>query len=129
LDTDIAGATAAGLPSLLVLTGVSTARDAVVAPADQRPTYLAGDLQSLHADAETLAVAPQPDWQADMAGATVTVTATADAGASGDGLSVVRAVASAVWDAGFGGRSLTVEPGDDTARDALRRWSLLAGIH
>ncbi|WP_036555864.1 HAD-IIA family hydrolase [Nocardioides insulae] len=44
LDTDIAGARAAGLPSLLVLTGVTGLADLVAAPPDQRPTYLAEDL-------------------------------------------------------------------------------------
>ena len=37
LDTDIAGANAAGLPSLLVLTGVSTAADMVFAIPEERP--------------------------------------------------------------------------------------------
>lgn len=44
LDTDIAGAVAASLPSLLVLTGVSSPHDLLAAPADQRPTYIGRDL-------------------------------------------------------------------------------------
>lgn len=44
LDTDIAGAVAASLPSLLVLTGVSSPMDLLAAPADQRPTYIGRDL-------------------------------------------------------------------------------------
>ncbi len=40
LDTDIEGANAAGLPSLLVLTGVNSARDAVYAKPARRPTYI-----------------------------------------------------------------------------------------
>lgn len=47
LDTDIAGAVRTGLPSLLVLTGVSQAADLLAAPADQRPTYLGQDLGAL----------------------------------------------------------------------------------
>ncbi|MGZ4590694.1 MAG: HAD-IIA family hydrolase [Actinomycetes bacterium] len=46
LDTDIEGANRAGVPSLLVLTGVSTPADLVVAVPAQRPTYLAVDLRS-----------------------------------------------------------------------------------
>lgn len=46
LDTDIAGANRAGLPSLLVLTGVSTALDLLAAPAEERPTYLGKDLSA-----------------------------------------------------------------------------------
>ncbi|MCB0945446.1 MAG: HAD hydrolase-like protein, partial [Mycobacterium sp.] len=38
LDTDIAGANAADLPSLMVLTGVSTAVEAVHARPEERPT-------------------------------------------------------------------------------------------
>ena len=48
LDTDIAGANAAELPSLMVLTGVNSARDAVYAMPEQRPTYIGHDLRSLH---------------------------------------------------------------------------------
>jgi HAD superfamily hydrolase (TIGR01450 family) len=51
LDTDIAGANAAGLPSLLVLTGVSTRADLVDAPVEHRPTYVAADLGALAAPA------------------------------------------------------------------------------
>ena len=47
LDTDIAGAVAAGLPSLLVLTGVSSVRDLMAADPSMRPTYVASDLSTL----------------------------------------------------------------------------------
>jgi glycerol 3-phosphatase-2 len=127
LDTDIAGANAANLPSLMVLTGVNSARDAVYAQAAQRPTYIAHDLRALHQDADLLAVAPQQAWRVDTRGGLVTVCANGDEQVSpaGDGLSIVRAVASAVWDAGFDGRSFTIEAGDDRAREALYHWSLV----
>lgn len=47
LDTDILGAVRADTPSLLVLTGVTTAAELLAAPADRRPTYLAEDLCGL----------------------------------------------------------------------------------
>jgi glycerol-1-phosphatase len=47
LDTDIEGANGAGLDSLLVLTGVTSPADAILAPPSQRPTYLAEDLAGL----------------------------------------------------------------------------------
>lgn len=122
LDTDIAGANAAGLPSLMVLTGVNSPADVVYAAPAQRPSYLAHDLRSLHQPADALAVAPQPAWAVHTDGAVLTVRAQNGEDPAGDGLSVVRAVAHAVWD--LGGQSCAIEPGDDTARDALRRWSL-----
>lgn len=48
LDTDILGANRAGFSSALVLTGVDTARTALGAPADQRPTYVIRGLEDLY---------------------------------------------------------------------------------
>jgi glycerol-1-phosphatase len=123
LDTDIAGANAAALPSLFVLTGVNSARDAVYAVPEQRPTYIGDDLRSLHQDAEALAVTAQPAWHIDTADGSLTVRAAGD-DQDGDGLSVVRAIADVVWSGQLNGHTVTVEAGDDTARDALQRWSL-----
>jgi glycerol-1-phosphatase len=126
LDTDIEGANAAELPSLMVLTGVNSARDAVFAEPERRPTYIGQDLRSLHQDGEQLATGPQPDWRVDVADGTVTVNANGDQeDGEGDGLSIVRAVAAAVWDADSDGRPPRIEAGDDRARDALQRWSLV----
>jgi len=47
LDTDIEGANRAGLPSLLVLTGVSTLDDVASAPPIQSPTYIGKDMRAL----------------------------------------------------------------------------------
>ncbi|NUT90943.1 MAG: HAD hydrolase-like protein, partial [Saccharothrix sp.] len=47
LDTDILGAVHAGMDSLLVLTGVSTAEDVEALPQELRPTYVAADLTVL----------------------------------------------------------------------------------
>jgi glycerol-1-phosphatase len=122
LDTDIEGANAAKLPSLMVLTGVNTARDAVFAEPARRPTYIAHDLRSLHQDGEQLAVGPQSGWHIDVGDGAVTVSA--NGADDGDGLSIVRAVASAVWGA-RDAQALRIEAADDPARDALRRWSLV----
>jgi len=48
LDTDIAGAQAAGMPSALVLTGIDRPKHVFAAPTTSRPTYLIGDLRELH---------------------------------------------------------------------------------
>jgi glycerol 3-phosphatase-2 len=49
LDTDIKGATAAGMDSLFVFGGVHRWADVVGAEPDSRPRYVATDLRSLHA--------------------------------------------------------------------------------
>ena len=90
LDTDIEGANTAGLPSLMVLTGVNTARDAVYAKPAQRPTYIGHDLRSLHQDGKLLEVGPQPGWRVDVGEGRSPSAPTA--GDDGDGLSIVRAV-------------------------------------
>lgn len=48
LDTDIAGAQAAGIPSALVLTGVDRPKHVLAAPTTSRPTFILGDLRELH---------------------------------------------------------------------------------
>lgn len=48
LDTDIVGATSAGMRSALVLTGVDRPKHVLAAPANSRPTYILGDLRELH---------------------------------------------------------------------------------
>ena len=125
LDTDIEGANAARLPSLMVLTGVNTARDAVYAEPACRPTYIGHDLRSLHQDGELLAVGQQSGWHVDVGDQAVTVSA--NGADDGDGLSIVRAVAGAVWGAWDDGRPVRIEAADDRARDALQRWSLVRG--
>jgi ribonucleotide monophosphatase NagD (HAD superfamily) len=50
LDTDIDGAIAAGMDSLLVLTGVHQMRDVMERPDHLRPTFIAQDLRCLLAE-------------------------------------------------------------------------------
>jgi glycerol 3-phosphatase-2 len=95
LDTDIAGAYNVGIPSLWVATGVNTAADLVVAPVEQRPTYLAAGLSAL--------AEPQPGvetsngvhscrgWRATVVGGVVRL---AGEGERYDGL---RALLAATW--------------------------------
>jgi hypothetical protein len=93
LDTDLKGARAAGMPGLLVLTGVSSARDAVLAQADQRPSYIGEDLRCLNE------VHPRPVrvgtvWTVGQASATVDGrTLSVD----GEGIDAVRAACAAAW--------------------------------
>ena len=48
LDTDIAGAQRAEMPSALVLTGIDRPKHILAAPPHSRPTYLLSDLRELH---------------------------------------------------------------------------------
>lgn len=52
LGTDIAGAVAAGMDSLLVLTGIDDLEAVLEAPPGRRPTYVATDLRALHRPAD-----------------------------------------------------------------------------
>jgi HAD superfamily hydrolase (TIGR01450 family) len=47
LDTDILGANRAGVPSVLVLTGIDRAKQVLAAGKDERPAYVLGDLREL----------------------------------------------------------------------------------
>ena len=47
LDTDILGANRAGMPSVLVLTGIDKAKQVLAAVPDQRPTFILDDLRQL----------------------------------------------------------------------------------
>lgn len=123
LETDIAGAAAVGLPSLLVLSGVTTAADVIFAGPQCRPTYLAEDIGALVHDAERLRIGPQRGWHVEIGDDTVSLTAV-DAG-SQEGLSIVRAIAYAMWQSEAEGHRREFLAGDSLARHALRRWDLL----
>jgi hypothetical protein len=105
LDTDIEGARRVGCPSLLVLTGGTTAADLLLAPEQMRPDFLAADLGGL--------LHPHPALTVDSSVATCgawTVAVDAGelhlAGASGrpepgtppvDDLDPLRALSAAAW--------------------------------
>jgi glycerol 3-phosphatase-2 len=48
LDTDILGANRAGIPSVMVLTGIDQAKQVIAAAADSRPRFILADLRELH---------------------------------------------------------------------------------
>jgi HAD superfamily hydrolase (TIGR01450 family) len=100
LDTDIEVARAAGMPSLAVLTGVTTLADLVTAPPERRPTYVARDLGGLFVPH------PSPTLHDDRAicgGWTVVLepsaggTEQAVVAGDGDPLDAARALLAAVW--------------------------------
>src|SRR6478609_11675260 len=61
LDTDIEAGVSAGLPSLLVLTGVTSVADLLVAPPHQRPTYVSFDMRGLVDPDGAVRLAPDVD--------------------------------------------------------------------
>jgi glycerol 3-phosphatase-2 len=69
LDTDIEGATRSGIPSLLVLTGVTDWEDLIGAAGEHRPTYLAHDLRALLDPAPHVTVSVGTGWLESRSGA------------------------------------------------------------
>jgi glycerol 3-phosphatase-2 len=100
LDTDIAGARAAGLPSLLVLSGVSSAGDLIAAGPSERPSYLGRDLRALrltHPGSQASdGVATCGAARAGVVDGAVTVKISTD-GATPDGLDGLRALCALAW--------------------------------
>jgi glycerol 3-phosphatase-2 len=105
LDTDIEGASAVGLPSLLVLSGVTDVRTLLAATPMQRPTYLARDVAGLLDAHRTPVQVPAGDRTGWRCGGSAVVVA------SSSGLSIMTEAVSA------GGPSDHGEPGAD---DLLR---------
>ena len=97
LDTDIAGAKAVGIDSLLVLTGVTGLAELVRATPGERPTHLAGDLAGLTSQPPNVVVPAGAErvecggWAADTASGSITISG---AGAIDDWW---RAAAVASW--------------------------------
>ncbi|MDO5672031.1 MAG: HAD-IIA family hydrolase [Actinomycetaceae bacterium] len=113
LSTDIAGALAAGIPSLHVLTGVSDARDVILAVPSMRPTYVGIDMTDLNREAPR----PTPEdkggwWNCEGARARIhTEDIEIDGlGILEDGTEIsldeYRAIIAAAWDAADKGRRI-----------------------
>ncbi len=94
LDTDIAGAVAAGLDSLVVLSGVATPKQLIEAVPAERATYLAKDLTALEAKAEDLKIGPRPGWSVTVRDKIL------EAEGDGDDLDLLRALCHTAWETG-----------------------------
>lgn len=96
IDTDIEGAARVGIPSLCVLTGVSSGADIAEAAPGSRPSYVGLDLSAL-LQSHT---APRPDEGATRAGEwTVVAGDDGDLQVTGEGdpVQLLRAVSTAAW--------------------------------
>jgi glycerol-1-phosphatase len=111
LDTDIEGAVRGGADSLLVLTGVTQPADALLAPRECRPTYLAADLSGLNASQPEVTRSGRAfgcgGWTA-VAGDNHRLTISG----SGSRLDGLRALCAAAWS----GDDRDGQLGDDRAR-------------
>ncbi|WP_370965437.1 HAD-IIA family hydrolase [Amycolatopsis sp. cg9] len=94
LDTDIAGAVAAGIDSLVVLSGVATPRQLIEAVPAERGTYLAKDLTALTERPEDLKIGPRPGWSV------TTRDGVLEATGDGDDLDLLRALCHVAWETG-----------------------------
>jgi glycerol 3-phosphatase-2 len=119
LDTDIAGARAAGFDSLLVLTGVTDAAALLAAPRGMRPTFVAADLAALCMPAGASRVTGRPRWQVQVDAGRLQLS-----GAGGDDpVEALIALCAARWPAGQG--PVDVEPVGDEARRVLAALGLV----
>jgi hypothetical protein len=102
LDTDIKGASAAGMDSLFVLGGVHGWRDLVGAEVTARPRYVATDLRSLHAPyAEPTQDLTSPSrWVCGEATAWVSASGELAVSQAGTLNERLRAALRALWHAG-----------------------------
>ncbi|AZA11352.1 HAD-IIA family hydrolase [Corynebacterium gerontici] len=118
LNTDIAGAVAAQIPVLHVLTGVSRHWALLRAHADERPTYIAEDLRGLNEKPTSLIPAAQSGFEAVRDGDDIVLR-----GGKPDtsGVDALRTVLSVAWelDSSFEG---SVRPEGDVAAAAMDTW-------
>ncbi len=137
LDTDIEAAVLADMPSLLVLTGVSTAADLLAAPAARRPTHVAFDLRGLVDDTKLATVptgvdatsGPDEDrstpWTVETGDSELVLTRNGPPVDGGDDEGVLLAalaqLAAMAWDTGHS----RVRAGDPAGAAALARFGLV----
>ncbi|MBF4591978.1 HAD-IIA family hydrolase [Curtobacterium sp. VKM Ac-1395] len=114
LDTDIKGANDAGIPSVLVLTGIDQAKQVLAADERSRPTYVLQDLRGLSAPYPVTHrhTADDGTRYVSVGDATVrmqrNVVGVEQAGS--DAMDLLRAGATAIWDSGLAIYGLDVDP-------------------
>lgn len=124
LDTDIEGANAVGCASLLVLSGVTAARDLLRAPPAQRPTYVGADLRALlqaHPAVERSdGGAVCGGWQVHGTAERLVLTGSGDHSEESR-LNALRAICDAAWQfgAGDGGDRAPALAGDSPGARAV----------
>ncbi|WIB26056.1 HAD-IIA family hydrolase [Curtobacterium sp. MCSS17_015] len=114
LDTDIKGANDAGIPSVLVLTGIDQPKQVLAADQRSRPTYVLRDLRGLH---EPYPVTIRQEDRDGTRRVTVGESTVSMRGhvvraeqVGPDDLDLLRAGATAIWDSGLAIYGLDVDP-------------------
>lgn len=129
LDTDIRGANAAGMATLMVLSGVSGMADLLRATPEERPTYIAEDMSGLAADPVELIPGPQGGFHAEVVpmddaadGDRAPAAAVMLSGGSAHATptQALRTVAAAAWQ--YSGVVTEVNASGSYAERAQRRW-------
>lgn len=117
LDTDIAGAVAAGIPALHVLTGVSGQLALIEAPKEHRPTYIAEDMRGLNADPAELRPGRQGGFGARIDGRDI-ILSHGNPGATS--IEALRTVLEVAWH--METPPELVRPNSDAAEAATADW-------
>jgi glycerol-1-phosphatase len=109
LDTDIVGANRAGIPNVLVLTGVSRAKEVLAAKPDERPTYILSTLAGLF---EKYQAPKQTKRGYKLGGSEVELLGNRVVVVSGDPKAVetLRCACQVIWNAGVAIYALDVDP-------------------
>ena len=117
MDTDIAGAVAAGIPALHVLTGVSGPLALIEAPKELRPTFIAEDMRALAQDAEQLKPSAQGGFGARIDGRDI-ILSHGNEGATS--IQALRTVLEVAWM--MDTPPELVRPNSDAAEAATANW-------
>ena len=110
LDTDILGANRAGIPSALVLTGVSRAKELLAAKLDERPTFVLENLSQLF---EKYAEPKKTKHGYKLGKAEVELLDRRVVVTAGDPRSIdaLKCACAVIWNSGLAIYALDVEPG------------------
>jgi HAD superfamily hydrolase (TIGR01450 family) len=109
IDTDILGANRSGIDSLLVLTGISQAKELLSVKADSQPKFVVADLRELHLPYEQ---PKQTKYGFKLRGAEVELLGNKVRVITGDpkSIDVLRCACKVIWNSGKAIHALDVDP-------------------
>lgn len=100
LDTDIAGANAAGMDGAHVLTGIDRAKQLLAAEPKLRPQYILGDLRELHVPYPATTVSKNGTHTVRRARVRLDGDSVVIVDAGDDAIDLLRAACSVIWSSG-----------------------------